>query len=102
MNDNVVSPGMGLWDQVVVSPGMIVFHIQSRDFWDLLNQNRCVLHMQAEWESQCYAIDQEFMLENAVYQAYCEVESHREHVFALVRRWIYSNNLGINWVTWHV
>ena len=93
--DDVVSPGMGLWDQVVVSPGMIGFHIESRDFWDILDRNSCVLHIQAEWESQCYAIDQEFMRENTPYQAYYQVKSHQEHVFALVRRWIYSNNLGI-------
>ena len=29
------------------------------------------------------------------HQAYCEEESHREHVFALFRRWIYSHDLGI-------
>ena len=29
------------------------------------------------------------------HQAYCEEESHREHVFALFKRWIYSHDLGI-------
>jgi len=49
--------------------------------------------MQAEWESQCYAINKK--IANTAFQAYLGVQSDRQHVFFLVRRWIYSHNLGI-------
>jgi len=71
------------------------FFIQSRDFWDSVDRNNYVLHIQSEWESQCGVINQEFIRANTAYQEYCEEESHREHVFACVRRWIYLHDLGI-------
>ena len=42
-----------------------------------------------------YHYYQELIRANTAYQEYCEEESHREHVFASVRRWIYSHDLGI-------
>jgi len=84
-----------IYDDVVGCPEKMGFHIESRNFWDSVDRNSCVLHMQAEWEGQCYRINQEFIRENTTYQEYCEEASHREHVFALVRRWIYSHDLGI-------
>ena len=77
----------------LVSPGMKGVYIRSGVYWDSLDRNSCVVHMQAEWESQCYAINKK--IANTAFQAYLGVQSDRQYVFFLVRRWIYSHNLGI-------
>lgn len=84
-----------VYDNTVVPPHLMGVFIESRDFCDSVTQNNCVLHIQAEWESQCFVLNQEFIRANIDYQKYCEEERHREYVFVLVRRWIYSHDLGI-------
>jgi len=84
-----------IYDDVVSSPEMMGFFIESRNFLDSANWNGYVLLMQAEWEAQCHVINQEFIRANTAYQEYCEEEQLQEHVFALVTRWIYSHDLGI-------
>jgi len=48
-----------IYDNMHIPPHLMEFFIQSRAFWDSVDQNNHVLHMQAEWESQCDTINQE-------------------------------------------
>ena len=80
-----------VYDNTVVPPHLMGVFIESRDFCDSVTQNNCVLHIQADRNQNVL----EFIRANIDYQKYCEEERHREYVFVLVRRWIYSHDLGI-------